>query len=65
MDGEIAVVGKVLYGCGLRLAEVLALRLNDIDFDRELITVCAGKGSKDRIVMLPGSVVPDLRLQLA
>jgi integron integrase len=65
LDGEVAVVGKVLYGCGLRLAEALALRVKDLDFDRKLITVRAGKGSKDRIVMLPGSVIPELRLQLA
>lgn len=65
MEGETAVVCKVLYGCGLRLAEALALRVNDLDFDRKLITVRSGKGGKDRLVMLPMSVIADLRMQLA
>ena len=60
MEGEAAVVCKVLYGCGLRLAEALALRVNDLDFERNLITVRSGKGGKDRLVMLPVSVMPDL-----
>ena len=40
------------YSCGLRVGEVVRLRLEDLDFDRKLIHVRQGKGKKDRFVML-------------
>lgn len=43
---------KLVYATGLRLSEVIHLRLTDIDRVRRLITVRAGKGKKDRVVML-------------
>ncbi|WP_229365960.1 tyrosine-type recombinase/integrase [Fibrisoma montanum] len=43
---------QVVYGTGLRLSEVAHLRLTDLDRNRHLITVCSGKGRKDRVVML-------------
>ena len=64
MQGEPAVVARVLYGCGLRLMEALQLRIKDVDFDRHVIVARSGKGGKDRVVMLPRSLVPDLRTQL-
>jgi integron integrase len=44
---------ELLYGTGLRVGECCRLRLRDLDPDREQILVRAGKGDKDRIVMLP------------
>ena len=44
---------------------VLPLRIKDPDFDHDTIIVREGKGSKDRALMLPASVAPDLREQLA
>ncbi|GAB3781590.1 hypothetical protein GCM10028818_35990 [Spirosoma horti] len=41
-----------MYATGLRLSEVARLRLGDLDRNRSLITVKAGKGGKDRVVML-------------
>ncbi len=41
---------RVLYGCGLRCGELRKLKIQDIDFDRNLIHVRNGKGSKDRYV---------------
>lgn len=41
------------------------LRVKDVDFDRSVIVVRNGKGGKDRVVMLPRSLAPDLRDQLA
>jgi site-specific recombinase XerD len=48
------------YGCGLRSGEVLALRVSDIMMDRHQIFIRGGKGKKDRVVMLPKSVLPVL-----
>jgi len=51
----------LMYGSGLRLMEVLRLRLKDIDFDRQVILVRQGKGNKDRVTILPESLVPDIK----
>lgn len=65
MQSEPAVVARVLYGCGLRLNEALKLRVKDVDFERHVLIVRSGKGGKDRVVMLPRSLVTDLHAQLA
>ena len=65
IQGEPAVVARVLYGCGLRLNEALKLRVKDVDFERHVLIVRSGKGGKDRVVMLPRSLVTDLHAQLA
>jgi integron integrase len=44
---------RLMYGSGLRLMECLQLRIKEVDFDRNTILVRAGKGNKDRTVMLP------------
>ncbi|MEW5692667.1 MAG: tyrosine-type recombinase/integrase [Candidatus Hydrogenedentota bacterium] len=46
----------LMYGAGLRLMKCLRLRVKDIDFSTNQITVRDGKGSKDRLTMLPGAV---------
>lgn len=51
---------ELLYGAGLRVMECCTLRLRDIDFARKQIIVRGGKGDKDRLVMLPESVVRPL-----
>lgn len=48
------------YGCGLRIGDVLTLQVKNINFDRRQIFIRQGKGQKDRVVMLPESVVPSL-----
>lgn len=55
------LIAALLYGSGLRLAEGLSLRVQDVDFTRRIITVRDGKGSKDRAVMLPDTVAEPLR----
>lgn len=52
---------KLLYGGGLRVSEVLALTLNDIDSPNMLIHIQDAKGRKDRTVMLSDSLLSDLR----
>jgi integron integrase len=49
----------------MRLMEGLSLRVKDLDFDRHVLIVRDGKGSKDRVVMLPRSLEQPLREQLA
>ena len=51
----------VCYGCGLRLSEVLALRVGDIDGERKLLRVEQGKGAKDRLVPLSPTLLEALR----
>jgi integron integrase len=64
LEGVHKVLASLLYGCGLRLMEGLRLRVKDVDFERHAIIVRDGKGGKDRVVMLPHSLVPALQNQL-
>jgi integron integrase len=64
LDGTAGVLGRLLYGTGLRLMEGLRLRVKDLDFDRNVLIVREGKGGKDRVVMLPRSLHADLHRQL-
>src|SRR5207249_5666479 len=50
-----------VYGCGLRVSEVVALRAEDIDSKRMVLRVCQGKGKKDRYVMLSPKLLEVLR----
>lgn len=64
-SGTNGLIVKLLYGTGLRLMEGLRLRVKDIDFQRRQITVRGGKGDKDRVTMLPASLIDPLRAHLA
>jgi len=64
MDGLPALLARLLYGTGMRLMEGIRLRIKDVDFDRHVIIVREAKGGKDRVVMLPRSLAPALRLQM-
>lgn len=54
---------KMLYGTGMRVGELVRLRMNAIDFDRRIIHIVHSKGAKDRVVLLPGSLVKILHIQ--
>jgi integron integrase len=64
MSGKYRLLGSLMYGAGLRLTEAHQLRVKDVDFDLMQITVRDGKGGKDRWVMLPERLAPDLRRQI-
>ncbi len=61
MDGKAALITRLLYGAGLRVMECLRLRVKDIDFDRKEISVRNGKGGKDRVTVLPLSLINELQ----
>jgi len=61
LDGDPALVVGLLYGSGLRLMEALRLRVKDLDFQRRELTVRDGKGGKDRLTLLPQSLVAGLQ----
>ena len=63
LEGQHKLLASLLYGCGLRLMEGLRLRVKDVDFDRSVVIVRDAKGGKDRVVMLPHSIVPALKDQ--
>ena len=52
---------RLLYGSGMRLAEAQKLRVKDLDFEQQTITVRGGKGDKDRVTILPASLAEPLR----
>lgn len=53
---------ELAYGAGLRLSEVLNLRVGDIDMARKTITVRKGKGNKDRLTLLPEKALKNLQI---
>lgn len=55
---------SIMYGCGLRVSEVVSIRMLDIDLDRKMLRVYRGKGDKDRYVMLPEKIMPILKKQM-
>ena len=57
MNGVEHLMASLLYGSGLRISECLELRVKDIDLSRRQVTVRNGKGAKDRVTTLPGSIV--------
>jgi len=64
LSGVYQLIGKLLYGSGLRLMECLRLRVKDVDFAQNLILVRDGKGDKDRVTILPQSTILSLQEQL-
>lgn len=63
-DPDVVLPARLLYGGGLRLLECLRLRVKDVDVSRREILVRDGKGQKDRVTMLPESLVPQMQVQM-
>ena len=58
------LVARLLYGTGMRLMEGVRLRVKDVDLERGEILVRDGKGAKDRVTVLPDTLVEPLRAHL-
>ena len=65
LDGRNWLMASLIYGTGMRLMECVRLRIKDVDFSRLEITIRDGKGSKDRMTMLPSSLVEPLSREIA
>lgn len=62
--GPHQLMAQLLYGSGLRLMECVRLRVKDLDFGQHQIIVRDGKGQKDRVTMLPASLIKPLQAHL-
>ncbi len=60
MEGVPRLMAELAYGSGLRLMELLRLRVKDVDLDRRQVVVRAGKGDKDRVTVLPEQLLEKL-----
>ena len=65
LSGDHAVLGRLLYGTGMRITEALQLRVKDVDFDHRASVIGEGKGFKDRVFMLPQALIEPLKQQMA
>ena len=65
LQGTHRLIGRLLYGTGLRIMEALRLRIKDVEFSRREILVRDGKGGKDRVTMLPRGLAAPLRRHVA
>ena len=61
LEGTTRMMAELAYGAGLRLMELLRLRVHHLDLDRQQLRVLGGKGDKDRMTVLPSSLVQPLR----
>lgn len=64
LNSPYNLIIKLMYGCGLRISECLSLRVQNFNFDMEILTIHDGKGKKDRTMSLPEVLMEDLQLQL-
>jgi integron integrase len=65
LDGVHRLIGRLLYGTGMRIMEGMRLRVKDVEFTRREILVRDGKGQKDRVAMLPERMAGPLQQQMA
>lgn len=65
LNGVNGLIASLLYGTGMRLLEGLRLRIKDVECERREIVIRSGKGNKDRVTVLPESLIPPLKQQIA
>lgn len=64
LEGLYKLIVEVMYGSGLRVSECLGLRVQDIDFESNSVTIRNGKGGKDRVTLLSNSIKTRLNSQI-
>ena len=64
VEGTSGLIARLLYGSGMRVMEGVRLRVKDVDFQRRELIVREGKGNKDRVTMLPQSLIEPLQQHL-
>lgn len=64
LTGTTRLMAELAYGSGLRLLELLRLRVHHLDLQRHRLQVYDGKGAKHRITVLPAKLVPELEEHL-
>lgn len=64
LEGVHRLIVKMMYGSGLRVSEALGLRVQDIDFEKNSVTIRNGKGNKDRVTLLSQRLKNDLLMQI-
>jgi integron integrase len=64
LHGTVRLIASLLYGAGLRLEEGVGLRVKDVDLASGQVMVRRGKGQKDRVALLPRSLIEPLRAYL-
>ncbi len=64
-DDVPGLIARLLYGSGMRLMEGVRLRVKDVDADGRQMVVRNGKGAKDRVTLLPDSLIEPMRAHLA
>lgn len=64
LDGSYKLMAQLMFGSGLRVTECLRLRVKDIDFGMNIISIIDGKGGKHRTTLLPSAITSDLTNQI-
>ena len=64
LDGQYALIARLLYGSGMRLMECLRLRVKDVDFNYRQVLVRDGKGQKDRATVLPDTLIEPMQAHI-
>lgn len=64
VSGVKKLILSLLYGSGLRLAEVLRLRIKDVDLEKHILVIRDSKSQKDRVVMLPAIIIDELKVHI-
>ena len=65
LDGETSLIVHLLYGTGMRLMEAVRLRVKDVELERKQVVVRDGKGGRDRVTVLPATLVEPMAQHLA
>ncbi len=65
LDHPYYLMAQLMYGSGLRISDCIRLRIKDLDFGMNVIIVRNGKGDKDRVTVLPGTLIEPLKEQIS